>query len=64
MLEPAADVEGFLKANRDVFAGSMKIDTKARVNANLKGTGDITSYWREGNKDPKTTSYMTSWKGL
>ena len=64
MLEPAADVEGFLEANRDVFAGAIKTDMKARAEANLRGQGDITSYWRGGNKDPKTTSYMAAWKGL
>ena len=63
MLEPAADVEGFLEANRDVFAGTIKTDMKGRADANLRGHGDITSFWREGNKDPKTTSYMASWRG-
>ena len=47
MLEPAADVEGFISANKDLFAGSLKIDLKERVNANMRGTGDITSFWRD-----------------
>ena len=42
------------------------MDLKARVDQALRGQEfDITGYWAEGSiKDPKTTSYMASWRGL
>ena len=64
MLQPAADIEGFLAANHHAY-GRPNVDLKAIVDGALRGQNfDITGYWAEGVKDPKTTSYMASWKGV
>ena len=64
MKKPAIDIDSFLELNKDSF-GAPKLDLKAIKEAQTKGqTFDITSYWLDGVKEPKTTTYMGTHKGL
>lgn len=61
---PAANIEEFLLANEAAY-GRPKVNLKQYADNALRGqTFDITAYWAEGVKEPKTTSYMATLKGL
>lgn len=64
MKKPAIDLETFLEMNKDTF-GAPKFDIKEIKKRQIKGQKyDITSYWLDGVKEPKTTTYMSTHKGL